>query len=74
MTSQKESTTYLYLSDEEPIKYNYVRFHVEAKDTKEEIKMTDKFICSECGEEMDEDCDMCEDCSFAEQEEVENDE
>lgn len=27
-----------------------------------------KFICSECGEEMEEDCDMCEDCYFEEQE------
>lgn len=31
--------------------------------------MTDKFICSECGDEMDEDCDICEECSFAKQEE-----
>lgn len=33
--------------------------------------MTEKFICSECGEEMDEDCDMCEDCSFEDQEKEE---
>lgn len=23
-----------------------------------------KFYCSECGDEMEEDCDVCEDCSF----------
>ncbi len=22
------------------------------------------FYCDECGEEMDEDCDLCEECSF----------
>ena len=22
-----------------------------------------KFTCSECGEEIDEDCDICEDCA-----------
>lgn len=33
--------------------------------------MDKKFICSECGEEMDEDCDICEDCSFADVEEDE---
>lgn len=37
----------------------------------EKGEMAEKFICSECGEEMDEDCDVCEDCSFAEQEEDE---
>lgn len=26
------------------------------------------FYCIECGEEMDEDCDLCEDCSFLDQE------
>lgn len=30
--------------------------------------MDKPFICSECGEEMDEDCDICEDCSFADEE------
>lgn len=25
----------------------------------------EKFICQECGEEMDEDLDMCDDCAFA---------
>lgn len=29
----------------------------------------EKFYCEECGEEMDEDCDVCEDCSFELQEE-----
>lgn len=33
------------------------------------IQVFNKFICSECGQEMDEDCDVCEECSFAEKEE-----
>lgn len=63
MVSQKETTTYLYLNDEEPIKYSTARFRVEVKDTKEEINMTNKFTCSECGEnEVDEEGDICDDC------------
>lgn len=30
-----------------------------------------KFYCDNCGEKMDEDCDLCEDCSF---EDIEEDE
>lgn len=42
----------------------------------EKSKMSEKFKCSECGKEMDKDCDMCEDCSFAdfEEDEFEGDE
>ncbi len=28
----------------------------------------EKFYCEECGEEMDEDRNICEDCSFADDE------
>jgi hypothetical protein len=31
-----------------------------------------KFYCNNCGEEMNEDCDLCEDCSF--DDDVEEDE
>jgi hypothetical protein len=27
-----------------------------------------KFYCNECGEEIDEDCDICEDCALADDE------
>lgn len=33
--------------------------------------MNGPFYCDECGEEMDEDCDICEECSFMEEEEDE---
>jgi len=29
--------------------------------------MEKEFYCDECGIEMDEDCDLCEECSFIEQ-------
>lgn len=35
--------------------------------------MSEKFICSECGEEMDEDCDICDQC-IVDNEEMEDDE
>ena len=33
----------------------------------------EKFYCEECGDEMDEDCDLCDDCA-AENEECYNEE
>ena len=34
----------------------------------------DKFYCDECGEEVDEDCDYCDDCLWAEDEADEEEE
>jgi hypothetical protein len=36
--------------------------------------MTSPFYCEECGEEMDEDCDFCEDCCSMEDEQEDDEE
>ena len=37
--------------------------------------MTDKFKCIECGDnEVDDECDICDDCLYNEEDEIEDDE